>query len=235
AGGGTMMHLARIGAVLILAAIVASGAWAAETSVGGVPITLPAPAGFCELSADQPSDNRVQTIVSGALERTGSRLLAISADCRQLADGRAGKRLLLDDTATFATTFSAMNRVVASRKTFIQEACTGLRAQGGQLAANQAPDVKSMLEGALARVKVHSQGLVGVLAEDDTACYAAYILKGRLPNGADKTQLMLLSSTVVKSKAIAVSRHADYRDADATLDLLAKLRDTVAALYAANK
>lgn len=225
------MHILRIGAAF-LALAVASGAWAAEVTIGGVPITLPVPAGFCELSADHSSDIRMQTDFGGSLERTGSRLLAISADCRQLADRRAGKRLVLDDYAVFGTTVAGMNRVVASPKGYIHEACAGLRAQG---ASSQVPDIKSMLEGALARVKVHSQELVGVLAEDDTACYAAFILKARLPNGADKTMLMLFSSAVVKSKAIDVSRHADYRDADATLGVLAKLKDTVEALYAANK
>src|SRR5262249_11325726 len=200
------MHILRIGAAF-LALSVASGGWAAEVTIGGVPITLPVPAGFCELSADHSFDIRMQTDFGGSLERTGSRLLAISADCRQLADTRAGKRLVLDDYAVFGTTVAGMNRVVASPKGDIHEACAGLRAQG---ASSQVPDIKSMLEGALARVKVDSQELVGVLAEDDTACYAAFILKAR-----HKTMLMLFSSAVVKSKAIDVSRHADYRDADA--------------------
>src|SRR5262249_61282340 len=103
------MHILRIGAAF-LALAVASGAWAAEVTIGGVPITLPVPAGFCELSADHSFDIRMQTDFGGSLERTGSRLLAISADCRQLADTRAGKRVGLGDYGGFGTAGAGLNR-----------------------------------------------------------------------------------------------------------------------------
>jgi hypothetical protein len=59
--------------------------------------------------------------------------------------------------------------------------------------------------------------------------------EARAPNGADKTQIILLAQAVVKSKFIVVIRYGVYTSVDATSDLLAKWKDTVAALYAANK
>src|SRR5215813_2176640 len=225
-GEGTTMRILRIGAVFVLAAI-ASSAWAADVSVGGVSIALPAPAGFCELSAGQPLDNRALTTIGGLIEKMGNRLLGASADCRQLADWRAAKRPLLDDYATFQVRVTDIDRVVASPKAFIHEACATMRAQEREATLNAAPDFKSKIEGALTNVKMNSLEFVGVLAEDDTACYAAHILKARAQSGADKTQIRVLSVSVVKSKAIRVTRHAVYRDADATSALLAKLQDTV--------
>src|SRR5215831_5036404 len=224
------MHILRIGAVFVLAAV-ASGAWAAEVSIGGVAIKLPAPAGFCELSASQPVDNHALTEFGALLETAGGRLLAVSADCRQLADWRAGKRLL-DDYAQFQTPIARINQV--EPRAFIHKTCASLRAQGDQLISNQAADIKSKLEGAVANVKVNSQEFVGVLAEDDTACYAAQILKARLPNGADESHLILSSLVVVKDKPIFVNRYAVYANAAAKWALLTELKDTVAALYAAN-
>jgi hypothetical protein len=229
-----MINVLRGGAVLVLAAV-ASGAWAAETSIGGVSINLPAPAGFCELSASQPADNRALTTFGGLLEKSGNRLLGFFADCQQLADWRAGKRPLLDDYAQFQTPISGMDRVVASPKAFIHETCATLRAQGKELNSNIAPDVKSKIERALANVKMDSLEFVGVLAEDDTACYAAQIMNAHVSNGADKTQIVLLALAVVKSKFIVLNRYRVYVGADAASDLLAKWKDTVAALYAANK
>src|SRR5262245_43039733 len=123
-----MMHLSRGAAVFVLAAI-ASGAWAADVSIGGVPITLPPPAGFCDLTASQPLDNHALTTLGALLETDGSRLLGVSADCQQLADWRAGKRLL-DDYAQFQTIIARMNQGVASPKAYIHEMCATLRAQG---------------------------------------------------------------------------------------------------------
>jgi len=231
------MHVLRGGAAFAVFVLttVAGGAWATEVSIGGVSITLPAPAGFCELSADQPADNRALTMAGGRHEKEGNKLLGFFADCQQLADWRAGKRRGVDDYVQAHANIADMVQVVVSPKAAIHEACVKLRAEGEDFTSAGAPDIKSKIEGSLPNVKVNSLEFVGVLAEDDTACYAAGILKARLPNGADTTQLYLHAITVVKSKVIFVNRFAPYTSADATLGLLAKLRDTVAALHAANK
>jgi len=233
-GGGTTMHILRIGAIFVLAAV-ASGAWAADVSMGGVSIKLPAPAGFCDLSPGHPADNRALTVFGAASEKEAGRLFGISADCQQLADWRAGKRPLPDDRVHFQTSIANMTEVVASPKAFIHTMCALLRAKGNEFGSAAVPDVKSKIEGAVANVKVNSQEFVGVMAEDDTACYAARIMKMRTPTDGDKTHLHLTSITVLKNKGIYVFRYAPYTSADATLGVLGKLKDTIAALHAANK
>src|SRR5262249_62137809 len=99
-GGGTTMHILRIGAIFVLAAV-ASGAWAADVSMGGVSIKLPAPAGFCDLSPGHPADNRALTVFGAASEKEAGRLFGISADCQQLADWRAGHRAAPGRPRTF--------------------------------------------------------------------------------------------------------------------------------------
>ncbi len=57
--------------------------------VGSVSIALPPPAGFCKLTEDNASDRRVINTIAESLTKVGSKLLVMSADCRQLADWRA--------------------------------------------------------------------------------------------------------------------------------------------------
>src|SRR5262249_58123784 len=116
-----MMHILLRGGVVLAVAALAGGAWAADVSIGGVAIKLPAPAGFCELTASQPSDNRVLTTFGGLLEKSGNRLLSVSADCQQLADWRVGKRPFLDDYAQYQATIASMDQTVPSPKTLIHQ------------------------------------------------------------------------------------------------------------------
>jgi hypothetical protein len=229
-----MMHILRGGVVFVLA-VVAGGVWAADVSIGGVPITLPPPAGFCDLTASQPADNRALTMVGGAHEKAGNRLLAFSADCQQLADWRAGKRPFLDNIAQVLADIADMDKTVASPKAFIHATCAKLRAtQGNPLDPSVTSDIKSRIEAASATVRLNSLEIVGVLGEDDTACYMAQIEK-MTENGVDSTVLNLISITVVKNKLISVTRFDPYTGADATPGLFKKLQDTIAALHAANR
>jgi len=227
-----MIHVLRA-APLFALAFVARGASAADVSIGGVSLLLPPPAGFCELTMSDPSDNRMITTIGALVEKGGNKLLSFSADCRQLADWRTQKRPLLDDYGQFQTSIAAMDQLAPM--SVIHDTCATLRTQGNDINSNIASDVKSKIESALNNVKMNSLTFVGVLAEDDTACYAAQIQKMRTETGTDKTQLNLMAITVVKGKAIFVTRYAQYTSSDATSGLLTKLKDTVAALQSANK
>jgi hypothetical protein len=224
-----------VAAVGLALAVGMSGAFAAEVIIGGVSIKLPVPADFCELSENNPSDKRMVTTTSSLVEKSGNKLVGISADCRQLADWRAGKRQLLDDYGQYQTPIAQMDQLVAAPKDSIHQLCSTLRAQGNDVVSTVAPDVKANIESALKKVKVNNMAFVGVLAEDDTACYGAQIQKMQAENGADKTQIILIGITVLKNKYIFADRFAVYASTDATSALLAKLQSTVAALHAANK
>lgn len=212
-----------------------TGATAAETTIGDVTITLPSPSGFCELSAGQPADSRVMAIIGGVVAKGGNKLLNMSADCQQLAAWRAGGRPFLDDYGQYQTPISQMDQLVASPEAYVGQTCATLRAQGNAIASNASPGVKSAIESALKTVKMNSLTFVGVFAEDRMACYAGEIEDMQTTSGTQKIQLILLATTVVRNKNVFVYRMAVYTRPDIVDDLLAKLKDTVAALYAANK
>ena len=79
--------VARVCACLCLFIYAASDATAGQVKVEGVSIVLPVPAGFCALNSNNSIDQRMLGTIGDALARAhGNRLLAMSADCRQLAD-----------------------------------------------------------------------------------------------------------------------------------------------------
>jgi hypothetical protein len=199
-------------------------------SVAGVAISLPVPAGFCELSSSNPNDQRLLDTIGEALTKAhGNQLLAMSADCQQLADWRAGRRLLGDYGQ-----YQAPRIATANEDTF-HETCTTLRTQGGATVSNLKKDLKTKMEDAVRDLKVDEQRFVGFLGEDPMACYVALLQKLKAKGeGADVAELSVLAFTMVKGRFLFVNRFAPYVNADTVNDTLEKLKATLAALQAAN-
>jgi hypothetical protein len=207
-----------------------SHAAAAPFTIDGVSIELPVPAGFCELTGSELSDrqkiNTIEELMTGA---TGGRILAISADCRQLADWRAGKRLLADYGQ-----YSVPRAAEISADTF-KQSCAMMRLRGGEIDAETKGDVKSRLEDFIKGANVSKQSFVGFLGEDPAACYTATLQKAKSQSGTDVLQLTLMALARVKDKIVVVNRYAPYQNAETVNDTLTKLKSTVAAVLAANR
>ncbi len=196
--------------------------------VGSVSIALPPPAGFCKLTEDNASDRRVINTIAESLTKVGSKLLVMSADCRQLADWRARKRPLLDDYAQYQVPLAGLD----SSPPPIAKTCAAMRASGEKFEHDQS--AKTAVESIARNVKLNEQKVIGVLAEDPDACYVALLSKWQTEAGTPKTQLTLLAVTTVKDRSIFLNQYSVY-DAAALDQQLAKVKATVAALQAANR
>jgi hypothetical protein len=198
--------------------------------VQGVSINLPVPAGFCELSGTNPSDKRMLDTVGDLVTKSrGNHLLGMSADCQQLIDWRAGKRLLGDYGQ-----YQAPPNAAANEETF-KETCSALRTQGGQTLSNVKKDLKARMEDAVKQMKVNDQKFAGFLGEDPTACYVALLQKLKSEDGTEVTQLTVLAITSVKDRFLFVNRYAPYVNSDTVNDTLTRLKATIAALLEANR
>jgi len=208
----------------------ASNSRAAQASVDGVSINLPAPAGFCELSSSYPADKlMLDTLGDLVAKSRGNHLLAMAADCQQLADWRAGRRLLGDYGQ-----YQAPPNAAANEETF-KETCAALRTQGGQTLSNVKKDLKARMEESVRQMKVNDQRFAGFLGEDPAACYVALLQKLKAEDGTEVTQLSVLAITSVKNRFLFVNRYAPFVSADTVNDTLTKLKATIAALQAANQ
>jgi len=225
----------RSAAVLLVWCLVAGAAMAKDAKVGTTTLTLPPPTDYCELDAAQPSDARMVTAVEGMLAPTGNRLLAISADCTQLADWRTGKRPLLDNMAQYQTLVAWENGPLpAAPEATIKEACNHMHAQGEQLVANMTPDIKARAEQVLKTVQVNEMKFLGVVGEEPRVCYAAMLQKFRTEVGTEKTQVTVFATTVVRSKLVYFYLFAPYVSGDTVTVMLAQQQAHVRRLHGAN-
>jgi hypothetical protein len=219
-------------AALALVLAAASSALAAEATIGGVSVSLPPPGGFCELSASNSSDQRMISTLTDLLAKSGNKLLAMSADCGQLADWRTGKRKLLDDFAQYQTPIASMDKPPSET---VAQTCATLRAEGEKILANQMPDIKARVESTLSQIKMNETRFIGVLGEDPDACYAGLIQKIHTEAGTDKTQVTMFAVTLTKAKSVFVYRFSVYHDPHSVDAVLGKIKVDVAALTAANR
>lgn len=224
--------LARLTFAALVFAAAASSALAAEANIGGVSITLPPPGGFCELGESNESDKRMLTTLAPLLEKSGNKLLAMSADCRQLTEWHTGKRQLLDDYGQYQTQIAGMDKPPAET---VAQTCTTLRNEGNKILANQLPDIKKRVEATMSKIKLNETSFIGVLGEDNDACYAGLIQKIHTEANTDKTQVTAFAISIVKNKSLFIYRFSVYRGPQSVDATLRKIKVDVAALIAANK
>ena len=224
--------LTRLAFAALLLAAAAFSARAAQVTVGGAAIALPPPRGFCELSQTEPSDKRMITTLTGLLEKSGNKLLAMSADCQQLRDWRTGKRQLLDDYAQYQTPIGSMDKPPSET---VAQTCKTLRDEGNKILANQMPDIKARVESTLSKIKMNETSFLGVLAEDSNACYAGLVQKIHTEAGTDKTQITVFAITIIKDKSVFSYRFSVYQNPKTADAVLGKIKADVAALMSANR
>jgi hypothetical protein len=176
------------------------------------------------------------TAIGNLVRGGGNALLSLSANCRQLADWRTGKRALLDDFAQYQSPLNLMNQTLPGPpELVIRQNCANLRAQAEKILSGVLPDIKSRIEATLKRVKVNEMSFLGVMAEDSTACYPAMLQKMKPESGGEKTQAALFAITVVKGKMIFYYLFAPFVGTETITTMLSLHKTNVAALLAANR
>jgi hypothetical protein len=213
-------------AALLLASSV-SGALGLAAMIGDTFVKLPPPSGFCELTPSYEFDGRAVAVISAYMAGENIKLLAMSADCKQLAEAREGKRQL-DDVAAYLI-FNSDTKMPTPFS--VASKCKTLRTSSNSPIGI---DVDARLASILGKIKVNEGGSVGVIAEDENACYTATLTKQRTDDGAHKLFVNLQANAVVRTKAIMLRRQAVYLDRDTIKAVLPKLKSDVAAFIAAN-
>jgi hypothetical protein len=200
---------------LIFACFCVSSARGEDVKIGEVSIKLSAPPGYCALNASNAADARMITALEDMLDKSGNRLLSLSADCGQLADWHSGKRQLLDNMAQHQTRTSWENlQLPLTPEALIMDACSDLRARGDQLVTAMTPDAKQRVEEVLKTVKINEMKFLGVLDEEPAICYAALLQRFATETGTQKTQVAVFATTVVRQKLLYYYLFAPYVDGE---------------------
>jgi hypothetical protein len=220
--------LGRLSLAALVLAVSASGALGLAAMIGDTFVKLPPPAAFCELTPRYEFDGRTVAIASAYLAGDGIKLLAMSADCNQLDEAREGKRQLLDDVAAYLVENSAIKMPTPFS---VASKCKTLRASRNSPAGT---DVDARFASAVEKIRDSDAGSIGVIAEDDNACYTATLQKYRTDAGEQRVLVTFQANTVIRTKAIIVRRQAIYQNSDTVKGVLPKFKSDVAAFVAAN-
>ena len=225
-----MVRATVMAGIFLFAGTIAAPAFTAKVG-SNTTLNLPVPKGFCELSNSDPSEKRMLTILGKNAELNGNTILTISADCKQLAAWDAAKRKLLDDLANYQVS----SKLIDKPPEPIHSTCEVLRSQGDQLTKEQTAEKQKNLATLSKELAINSEKFAGVLDEDANACYAAFLQKIHTEIGTDRVTMTILVITAVKQQTVFFYRQGLYADSDPSDKLLAHAKETVAALYAANR
>ena len=222
--------------ILALLAVCAlcSGALARRASVGPVAIELPPPAGYCELDETNPSDARLFAVTQTASPAT--RLLAMSADCGQLRDWRAGRIPGLVNYAQYQTLRAWENAPLpVPPAQLIAQTCATLRAQGGDLASKERIGRPGTADAGDAGREAQPGEVHGRPGRGRQRLLRLAPGRVRTENGEEVEQATVFAVTIIRGKVIYYYLCAAFVGGHMITEMLARVRVHVAALEAANR
>ena len=206
-------------------AAIASEDGRTEVQLGAARLTLVPPAGHCFLDEQQPSDARLAGILrqvfGGEL-----RMLGGFADCAQLRSWRTGTRKTLSDYGQFLVPADFIDKKLdGPSQPYVETICKIMRENGGALLDQSAPTVKQRFEEALKGAQMNEMRFLGVVGQDDTACYFGLIQKLITEHGDPKTQVDVSAIAFVSGKMIYSNLYAVH-EGDQTLSELLERQQT---------
>ena len=196
-----------------------------QVQLGAARLNLVPPAGHCFLDETQPSDARLAGILrqvfGGEL-----RMLGAFADCAQLRSWRTGQRKTLSDYGQFLVPVDFIDKKLdGPSQPYVETICKIMRDSGGQLLDQSAPTVKQRFEEALKGAQMNEMRFLGVVGQDETACYFGLIQKLVTEHGDPKTQVDVSAIAFVSGKMIYSNLYAVH-EGDQTLSELMERQQT---------
>lgn len=204
-------------------------------TIGSQPMRMAVRPGECALDKANPLDKRALDLTA-EIVAVSNFLHLITADCQELAEWRVGKVKFLGDGMQIQSLKAAANENFRGQeKTIVTQICDQFRTGAGDI-ANQAEDVvKKRFEESKTAARLESLKLVGVMGQDENACYVAARVSGKNELGEATTKLMVFATLVVEGKLLYLYRFTTREDNVVYKDLMAEISQDVTRQYAANK
>ena len=203
---------------------------------GGRQITLVVDPDQCELDRNNPSDTRVYDLVERGLAGR-NQLLMVAADCQQIPPWRNGTRPTLDDFTQVQVNLALIERELTGREAATsREICTELRKQGDAIVNGpEVTEVRNRFNTLTDTVKLNATTFIGVVHEDDQACYASLVQKVRTEQGRDKLILSVFAHVVLRGRLLYIYRFTEGDIFERLVRVTEQLQKSVAAHLAANR
>jgi hypothetical protein len=227
---------AALAVAVLLASMPVADAASVSVTVGGRQITLVIDPDQCELDRNNPSDTRVYDLVERGLAGQNQLLMA-AADCQQIPPWRSGTRPTLDDFTQVQVNLKLREHELRGREAATsREICTELRKQGDAIV--NGPEVtatRNRFNQLTDTVQLNATTFIGVVHEDDKACYASLVQKVRTEQGRDKLILSVFAHVVLRGRLLYIYRFTEGDSFEQLVRVTELLQRSVDAHLAANK
>jgi len=202
--------------------------------VGGVQVNFPIPNGYCLAEDSNARDavfiNRMATLLRNAK----SRLIVLSMDCDRQRTWRDGDEGNIYDYSSYYIPEKHLTPTLKGNKAAIRKAlCNDMRKQGD---AKLGPikDIVAKAEKELNdNITVSSTKMIGVVGEDQHACYSALLVGVR----TDTDNILMsafIIATVVRGKPIFSTIYHEYKGPETTQRSLEEAKSLAADFDAKN-
>lgn len=199
-----------------------------QAMIGDARLRLEPPAGHCFLDSSHQADARLNEVLQRIFS-TDIRLVGGFADCEQLRAWRAGERKTLRDYGKFLTPLAMLDkRAEGSPKQLMAAMCQTMRNEGGEFPFKDGRNLKARFEQLVGQAKINESRPLGVITQDDNACYFAMVQKLQTENGEVKTQIDVSAAAIISGKMIYSNLYAAL-ESDGTLkELLDRQKANIA-------
>ena len=202
--------------------------------VGGRPIRFVVAEDQCVLDRAQQADRAVLDLVTRALAGQNE-LLVHTAECANLTAVREGRTPYLDSFTQAQVLIQFREREFRGQETqVVREICQYMRNNAEALQKEVGPRIEKRISELGAGIGVNEQRPLGVVDEDQSACYSGLLMNLQTPLGDKRLLLGIFAVTVLNGRIIYLYRYQASPDDAARDRLLKLLKASVAAHVAAN-
>src|SRR5262245_20190710 len=233
-----LMVLTRLVTALLISCLLSVRAAAHDVRIGEITLALPSLPGHCEMDVVHASDAPLVAKLHASVEKTGHRLLLLSADCRELKEWRDGKRPTLTHMAEYQTVLAFEHaRPPDDPEKIIKAFCDQMNTMANELAAANIAVIQDRGEQAVKFIRTNEMKFLGAVPVPDEpqVCYAATVLKFSVEAGDEYTQGTIIATMLLKGKVLLCYLFTPYVGRETLTKLLAKQRANVRQLQRMNR
>jgi hypothetical protein len=203
--------------------------------VGGVQVNFPILNGHCLTEDSNRRDaifiNRMATLLRNAKNR----LIVLSMDCGRQRTWRDGDEGNIYDYSSYYIPVVHETQTLKGNKAALRKSlCDSMRKQGDATLAPVKDMVANAAEELNSNVAVNSTKMIGVVGEDQHACYSALLIGVRTADNENILMSAFITATVVRGKPIFSAIYHEYKGPETTQRSLEEAKSLAAVFDARN-
>lgn len=188
--------------------------------IGGRPVQLIVPVGQCALDRKHQYDASVLDLATRAIAGANEMLLH-TAECVSLDGARTGRLQYLSDFAQAQVALQFKSTELRGQEAAAaKEICQSIRIEGAQIEKQAGTEIKERVKNLQAGIAVNETKALGVLGEDQNACYSGILMNVRTPSGENRLILGVYAMGVLNGRLVFLYRFAANPPAGAVDNLV---------------